>query len=297
MNAGWIPLLSFPLEWAALALLVAGAIYWERSALSGLGIEGCSLAAMLGLCLGYEQSGSYGFAASAGLGAALLFAVLAAGLLLALRADPAVGSFSLSLVPGCALGLLTRAGPLRILSEAPPPGLVSGTPLTGTYAEDLLANPWLLAAPFVLAIAAFLMLATPYGLRLRAYSETPGLARHGPWQVVWARISGAALGAVWAVPAAAILLRTHPASPPLGLGFVALACAVAARWRFAAAILLAGVPALLRAARPYVPTEGPAGVAMEAAPFLIAVFYLVLFSRRALRASATRQSRLDPDVL
>jgi len=296
MNA-WAPLLGFPLEWAALALLTVGAIYWERSALSGLGIEGCVLAAVLGFCLGYEWTGSYGIAVLASVGAAIAFAVVASALLLALRADPTVGSFCLSLVPASALGLWTRAAPIRLLSENPPPGLITGTAWNGTYAEDLALNPWLLATPLLLGLAAFLLLATPYGLRLRAYAETPALARRGPWQVFRARLSGAALGALWAVPAAAILLRGHAGSPPLGLGFIALSCAVAARWAFVPGILLAVGPALLRTLLPYAPVEGAGSIAVEAAPFLLALFYLLLFSRRALRASATRQSRLDPDVL
>lgn len=292
----WVPLLSFPLEWAALALLVAGAIYWERAGLSGIGIEGCVLSAMLGLCLGYEWTGDYAIAAASGVGGAVLFALVASGLQLTLRSDPAVGSFCLSLIPASALGLLTRE-PLRLLRETPPPGLIRGTIFDGTYAEDLVLNPWLVAAPLVLLLAAFVMLKTPYGLRLRGHSETPALARGGPWQVVWSRVSGAVLGALWAAPAAAILLRSHSASLPLGLGYMALACAIAARWGFLPGILLAAGPALLRTLRPYAPADGAAGLALSAAPFALALLYLVFLSRRALRAAATPQSRLDPDVL
>jgi len=293
----WTPLLDFPLEWAALALLVAGCIYWERSGLSGLGVEGCVLSAMLGICLGYEWSGDYWIASASGVAAALLFALLAGGLMLLLRADPKVGSFALCLVPACGLGLATRAAPLRILSEFPSPGLIPGTLFEGTYAEDFLASPWFLAAPAFLALAAFVILRTPFGLRLRAYSETPDLAR-GRWaQVVRTRLFGAVLGALWAVPAAAILLRTHPESPPLGLGVIALACAVAGRWAFAPGLLLVAGPAFLRAVRPYAHRSGTPEILLEAAPFLLAAVYLVLLSRRALRASTTRQSRLDPDVL
>jgi len=293
----WVPLVNFPLEWAAIALLAAGAIYWERSALSGVGIEGCMLSAVLGFCLGYEWSGSYGIAVGAAAGGAVAFALITGALLLAFRADPAVGSFCLSLVPACALVLVSRAGPLKLMTETPPPGLIGGTIFAGTYAEDLIASPGLLAAPLVLALAAFIMLKTPYGLRLRAYSETPALARRGPGRVVWVRLSGAALGALWAVPAAAILLRAHPTSPPFGLGYVALACVVAGRWGFLPAILMSAGPAILLTLRPYVPTDTAGGIALEAAPFVLALIYLILFSRRALRASGSRQSRLDADVL
>jgi len=293
----WAALAAFPLEWAALALLVAGAIYWERAALSGLGVEGCFLSAVLGFCLAYEWTGSYAIAAAAGTGGALVFALLCSGILLSLQSDPTVGAFALSLVPACALGILMRAAPLRLMRETPPPGLIPGTIFEGTYAEDLMVNPWVWAVPVVLALAAFVMLKTPYGLRLRGYSESPALARRGPWAVARTRIAGALLGALCVVPAAAILLRAHPASVPVGLGIIALACAVAARWGFLPGILLAAGPAVLRTLRMYAPGDSAGGLWLATAPFLLAILYLVLFSRRALRAAATPQSRLDPDVL
>jgi ABC-type uncharacterized transport system permease subunit len=184
------------------------------------------------------------------------------------------------------------------MSETPPPGLIPGTIFEGTFAEDLMVSPWVWAVPVVLALAAFVMLKTPYGLRLRGYSESPALARRGPWAVARTRIAGAVLGALCAVPAAALLLRTHSSSVPLGLGILALACAVAARWGFLPGILLAAGPALLRTIRPYAPGDSTGGgMALAAAPFVLAILYLILFSRRALRAAATPQSRLDPDVL
>jgi len=293
----WSSLVSFPIEWAALALLAAGAIYWERAALSGIGIEGCLLSAMLGMALTYEWTGHYWLSCGVGAGAAVAFALVASGLLLSLRSDPLVGSFCLSLIPACALGLLVRSVPLRILHETPAPGLIHGTMFEGTYAEDLLASPWLLKAPVVLAIAALVMWKTPYGLKLRGYSESPAFARRGPAQVAWVRVSAAVLGALWVVPAAALLLRAHPSSLPMGLGFVALACAVAGRWGFLPAIMLAAGPAILRALRPYAGDADMGGLALAAAPFLLALLYLVLLTRRALRAATTPQSRLDPDVL
>lgn len=293
----WTPLLSFPLEWAALSLLLAGCLYWERSGLTGLGMEGCVLAAMTGLILGYEWTGGYGTACAIGAGFGLGFAVLAAGALLALRTDPAVGAFSLSLVPACALTLLTRSETYRLLSEMPPPGLIRGTTLDGTVAEDLLLSPWFVAAPFVILLAALVLLRTPFGLRLRAYGETPSLAAQEHARPGAYRIAGAAIGAACAVPAAAILLRAHPGVPPLGLGLIALGCAIAGRWSFVAGILLAAGPALLRSARPYAGGAVTAQVALDAAPFLLALLYLILLSRRSLRLATPRESRLDPDLM
>ena len=291
------PLVSFALEWAALALLVAGAIYWERAALSGIGIEGSLLSATLGMALAYEATGDFGVACAAGAGGAALFGLLGSGLVLTLKSDPWIGTFVLTLVPASALGVLVRSAPLRILRETPAPGLLPGTIFEGTYAEDLVANPWLWAALILLAVLGVVMLKTPYGLKLRGYSETPAYARRGLAQVLWLRITAAVLGALAAAPAAALLLRARPSSVPVGLGFIALACAAAGRWGFLMGILLAAGPALARALRPYAGASGSLGLLLGAVPFVLSLLYLVLLTRRALRAAATPQSRLDPDVL
>jgi ABC-type uncharacterized transport system permease subunit len=291
----WTPLLRFPPEWAALALFVAACIYWERAGASGLGVEGCVASATIGLIVGYEATESYPLALLIAMGAALGFAAIAGILLQLLRPDPALGSFCLSLVPVCGLGLLMRAGPYRLLEAKALPGIVHGSVLGGTASEDLLMNPILWAAPLIVALAAWILWQTPFGLRLRAFGEAPSLRLPGARAGIY-RLSGLMVGALWAVPGAALLLSTHRANPPVGVALLALACVVASRWSFAFAILLALGPALLRAARPA--AEGNAlAVSLEAAPFLLALLYLVFLSRRALRMPETRRTRVDPDVL
>jgi simple sugar transport system permease protein len=293
----WIPLLNFPIEWASLALLVVACLYWERSGFSGLGVEGCLGAAVVGLMVGYQVTGSYPLACLIAAGSAAVFGIVAGALVHLLRADPAIGALGISLAPVCAVGLLSRAGTgLRLLSESPPPGLIQGTIFDGTYAEDLLCNPWLLAAPFVIALAAWILWQTPYGLRLRAFGENPA------WRVLGSRpsayrLSALSIGALWTVPAAALLVRSHPESPPIGLGFLALACAIAGRWTLIAGVALAAGPALLRTLRPYAASSPLATAAIDAAPFVLALLYLIVFARRSLRLSVSPQAGTDPDVL
>jgi simple sugar transport system permease protein len=290
----WTPLLRFPLEWAALALLVVACVWWERAGASGLGVEGAVAAAMIGLVLGYGWTGSYPLALLAGFGFALAFAALSGTLLQLFRADPAVGSFALSLVPISGLGLLMRAGPHALQEEQPLPGIVRGTVLGGA-GEDLLMNPVLWGAPVVVTLAAWMLWQTPFGLRMRAFGEAPSLRLPGARAGAY-RVAGLVLGAAWAVPGAALLLSAHRGSPPAGVGYLALACAVASRWSIAFAILLALLPALVRSAIP-AGAATPFGFAVEAAPFLLALLYLVLLSRRALRMPESRRTRVDPDVL
>ena len=156
-------------------------------------------------------------------------------------------------------------------------------------------NPILWAAPLVVALAAWVLWQTPFGLRLRAFGEAPSLRLPGARSGLY-RLTGLVLGALWAVPGAALLLGAHRPSPPVGVGFLALACVVAARWSFAFAILLALGPALLRAAQPAV-AGTPLAVPVEIAPYVLALVYLVFLSRRALRMPETRRTRVDPDVL
>ena len=292
----WIPLLRFPIEWGALALFVVGCLYWERAGFTGLGVEGTVAAAMIGFIAGYDATASYAAASGVAAAAAVLFALATGSILLSLRTDPAIGSFAASLVSACALGLLTRTGSHALLTEQPPPGLVRGTIFDGTYAEDLIGSPWLVAAPLLVALASWIYWRTPFGLRLRAFGETPSLRVPGA-SATRTRLIGVAAGSLLVVPGAALLLRQSGSSPPVALGLLALACAIAGRWAFAPALLLAAGVALLRTARPYAGASGPAAVMLEIAPFLLALLYLVFLSRRSLRLSATRQSRLDPDTL
>jgi simple sugar transport system permease protein len=292
----WIPLLGFPIEWAALALFVVACLYGERSGFSGLGVEGCVTSAILALILGYERTGSYPLAVLAAAGASVGFALALGGLLQLFRADPAIGSFCSSLVPGCALGLMTREGPFRIFGELPSPGLIPGTVFAGTHLEGTLASPWVLATPLLIALSAWILWDTPLGLRLRAFGENPAWRVPGvrPWVY---RSAALALAALWVVPGAALMARAHPDAPPVGLGYLALGCAVAGRWSFAGGILLAAGPALVRATRPYTIGHEGWGLAADLAPYLLVLLYLTLLGRRALRIAASRRSRVDPDLL
>lgn len=293
--SAWVPLLSIPIEWAALALLVVACLYWERAGFSGLGVEGAFAGAMVGLLLGYEWTSSYALAVLIAAGAAAVFALAAGGLLRAFRTDTAIGALALSLVPVCALQVLFRADP-RLARETPPPGLVRGTALDGTYAEDLALFPVLWAAPLLLSLAAWILRNTPFGLRVRAFGENPSWRVPGARPAVY-RLLAIVLGAIWTAPAAALLLRSHPESPPLALGILALACVIASRWSVLGGVLLALGPAIARACRPYAGDHASWAIVLEILPYLLALSYLALLSRRALRLAFAPRAGTDPDLL
>ena len=291
----WIPLLSIPIEWAALALLVVACLYWERAGFSGLGVEGAFASAMVGLVLGYEWTSSYALALLVAAGAAAVFALFAGGLLRAFRTDTAIGALALSLVPVCALQILYRSGP-ALTEGTTPPGLIRGTGIDGTYAEDLALNPVLWAAPLVVILAGWILRHTPFGLRVRAFGENPAWRVPGSRPAI-DRLGAIVLGALWTVPAAALLTRSHPDSPPLALGILALACVIASRWSVLGGVLLAAGPAVARACRPYAGGHPGWAIALEILPYLLSLSYLALLSRRALRVSFAPRAGTDPDLL
>ena len=292
----WTPLIQVPIEWAALALLVVACLFWERSGFSGLGVEGSVAASVLGLYLGCAWTGDYGTACLCAAGAAIVFALVLGILLHVTRVDPAVGSFALGLVPAGAVALAARTGVPSLLRASPPPGLVSGTIFQGMVGEPLFANPWIWATPVLIALGAWILWHTPFGLRLRAFGENPGWRAPGSRPTAY-RLTAIVMGALWSVPAAAILVFAHPNTPPFALGYIALACAIAGRWTVIPGILLALGPALLRAAKPYAADYPGWSIALDAAPFLLAAVYLLFLSRRSLRVWAQPQARTDADVL
>jgi simple sugar transport system permease protein len=292
----WIPLLGFPIEWAALALLALTALYGERSGFTGLGVEGALAAAMIGFLAGYEATADYALASLIAAAAAVVYGLVSGVIVHLTRSDPAVGSFALSLVPVFALSALLRGGELQLLSESPLPGIVQGTPLAGLYAEDLVANPWLLASPVLILVGTWILRSTPFGLRLRAFGENPAWRVPGTRPLAY-RLGALALGALWTVPAAALLLRAHPDGSPFALGYLALGCVVAARWSMIGALGMVFVAALLRTLRPYGADFPEWTIAIDAAPYLFVGLCLAIFARRSLRLASSPQARTETDTL
>ncbi|HET9939464.1 MAG TPA: hypothetical protein VFR25_00035 [Candidatus Eisenbacteria bacterium] len=290
------PLVQLPIEWLALALLIVACLFWERAGLSGLGVEGCVASAWLGLFFGYEATGQIAVAVFAALGAALVFAAAAGTLVQLTRVDPALGTFVASLVPWSALVLLLRSHAPLLATQSADAWLLQGTTFDDTYAAVLALNPAVWAAPLLIVLGAAILANTSFGLRLRAFGENPAWWVPGAPPTAY-RIGAAVVGGAFAAPAVVLLARSHAAAPPAALGILALACVIAARWSLVPAVLLALGPALVRAARPLGGTKPEWGIALDLAPYLIALVYLMLLSRRALRLALSPQTGTDPDVL
>jgi ABC-type uncharacterized transport system permease subunit len=290
------PLVQLPIEWLALALLAVACLFWERAGLSGLGVEGCVASAWLGLFFGYEATGHLAVAVLAALGAALVFAAAAGTLVQLSRVDPALGTFVASLVPWSALVLLLRSHAPLLATQSADAWLLRGTSFDDTYAALLALNPAVWVAPLLIVLGAAILANTSFGLRLRAFGENPAWWVPGAPPVAY-RIGAVVVGGAFAAPAVVLLARAHAAAPPAALGILALACVIAARWSLVPALLHALGPPHARAARPLGGTKAEWGIALDLAPYLIALVYLMFLSRRALRLSLSPQTGTDPDVL
>jgi hypothetical protein len=256
------PLIQLPVEWLALALLVVACLFWERSGLSGLGVEGCAASAWLGLFLGYEATGQIAVAVLAALGLALLFALATGALVQLSRVDPAVGTFLASLVPWSALVLLLRSRAPLLATQSRPRAHTGTRERHAAGCSSIQSSGWRRSS----SSGRRHLANTPFGLRLRAFGGIPdgGFPARRRRRTGWSRGLGGAFAAP-AVPARADM----PPAPPAALGI----------WRSRVRSPPAGpsfrcVPRAGPALRAALVDSRPEwGIVLDLAPFLLALVY------------------------
>lgn len=215
-----------------------GGVISERSGLIALGLEGYMLGGAFCGALASYYSGSpwVGLLGAAGGGAALalLYAVTA----IRFRAD--------QVVVGIAINLLVIGGTrfflrLAFHSSANSPRVPGfGVEQSGTGLGALADNPLFWIGVLSVALVAWLLYRTPFGLRVRAAGEHPAAATSVGVRVASVRYTAAALSGVLAALGGAYLaLDQHQFSAEMtaGRGFIALAAVIFGRWDPARAAL------------------------------------------------------------
>ena len=108
-----------------------------------------------------------------------------------------------------------------------------GAEQSGTGVASLLANPLIWLGVLAVAVIAWLIYRTPFGLRIRAVGEHPAAATSVGINVARVRYGAAALsGALAALGGAYLALDQHQFSAEMtaGRGFIALAATIFGRW-------------------------------------------------------------------
>jgi len=232
-----------------------GCCFSERGGVINIAVEGVFLISALAYTLGAHFSGS----GWVGVGAALLAGVATVALhalvTITFRADQITSGIGINLL---ALGL-TRFVLKAIFhsssnSERVPgiPGiewpLLSSLPGIG----PLLSTPLVLLAVVAVALAAWILFRTPFGLRLRSVGEHPEAAATLGLSVARLRYSGVLLSGVFASLGGAWLAsdqRSFTDAMSAGRGYIALAAIIVGKWNpwgAAAACLLFGAAETLQ---------------------------------------------------
>jgi len=209
----------------------SGGVISERSGLIGLGLEGYVLGgAFCGAVASYYSGSPWvGLLGAIGGGAALalLYAVTA----IRFRADQVVVGIAVNLLVTGATRFFLRLAFHSSANSPRVPGF--GAEQSGTGLASLASNPLIWLGILAVAVMAWLLYRTPYGLRVRAAGEHPEAALSVGVPVDRVRYVAAALsGMLAALGGAYLALDQHQFSAEMtaGRGFIALAATIFGRW-------------------------------------------------------------------
>jgi len=208
-----------------------GGVVSERSGLIALGLEGYMLGGAFCGALASYYSGSPWIgllgAVAAGVALALLYAFTA----IRYRADQVVVGIAINLL---VIGLTRFFLRLAFHSSANSPRIPGfGGDQPGAGGMSLVGNPLIPIGMLAVALVAWLLYRTPFGLRVRAVGEHPAAATSVGIRVPRIRYSAAALsGGLAALGGAYLALDQHLFSAEMtaGRGFIALAAVIFGRW-------------------------------------------------------------------
>ncbi|HTJ24430.1 MAG TPA: ABC transporter permease [Gemmatimonadaceae bacterium] len=209
----------------------SGGVISERSGLIGLGLEGYMLGGAFCGAIASYYSGSAWIGlvgAAAGGGAlALLYALTA----IRFRADQVVLGVAINLFVTGATRFFLKLAFHSSANSPRVPGL--GVEQSGTGLVTLVGNPLIWLGILAVAVIAWLLYRTAFGLRVRAAGEHPTAALSVGVPVHRVRYIAAALSGVLAgLGGAYLALDQHQFSADMtaGRGFIALAATIFGRW-------------------------------------------------------------------
>lgn len=209
----------------------SGGVISERSGLIGLGLEGYMLGGAFCGAIASYYSGSPWIglvgAVAGGAALALLYAVTA----IRFRADQVVLGVAINLFVTGATRFFLRLAFHSSANSPRVPGF--GVEQSGTGIVTLVGNPLIWLGILAVAVMAWLLYRTPFGLRVRAAGEHPTAALSVGVPVDRVRYLAAALSGVLAgLGGAYLALDQHQFSADMtaGRGFIALAATIFGRW-------------------------------------------------------------------
>jgi simple sugar transport system permease protein len=209
----------------------AGGIVSERAGVIALTLEGFMLTGAFCAALGSHYSGSPWVGILAGIGGGLLAALLHALATIRYRADQVVVGIAMNLLAVAVTRFFLRLAFDSSSNSPRVPGFGGEAIASGVLAT--LVNPLVWMGIFTMALVAWALYRTPFGLRVRAAGEKPEAAisvgvpvRRVRWFAVALSGMCASLGGVY------LALDQHQFTDGMtaGRGFIALAAVIFGKW-------------------------------------------------------------------
>lgn len=220
----------------------AGGVVSERAGIIALALEGFMLSGAFCAALGSYFSGSAWIGVLSGVGGGVLMALLYALATIRYRADQVVVGIAINLL---AVGLTRFFLRLAFDSSSNSPRVPGfGGEQSGAGLFAALGNPMVWLGVLCIALVAWGLARTPFGLRVRAVGEKPEAARSLGVPVARVRwIAVAISGALASLGGVYLALDQHQFTDGMtaGRGFIALAAIIFGQWvpvRVALACLL-----------------------------------------------------------
>jgi simple sugar transport system permease protein len=209
----------------------SGGVISERSGLIALGLEGYMLGGAFCGAVASYYSGSPWIGLLGAIGGGAILALLYAVTAIRFRADQVVVGIAVNLLVTGATRFFLRLAFHSSANSPRVPGF--GAEQSGTGLASLASNPLIWLGIIAVAVMAWLLYRTPYGLRVRASGEHPEAALSVGVPVDRVRYLAAALsGMLAALGGAYLALDQHQFSAEMtaGRGFIALAATIFGRW-------------------------------------------------------------------
>jgi simple sugar transport system permease protein len=209
----------------------SGGVISERSGLIALGLEGYMLGGAFCGAVASYYSGSPWIGLLGAMGGGAVLALLYAVTAIRFRADQVVVGIAVNLLVTGATRFFLRLAFHSSANSPRVPGF--GVEQSGTGFGALAGNPLIWLGIIAMAVMAWLLYRTPYGLRVRASGEHPEAALSVGVPVDRVRYIAAALsGMLAALGGAYLALDQHQFSAEMtaGRGFIALAATIFGRW-------------------------------------------------------------------
>ena len=283
----------------AMPLLITslGGLFSERSGVVNIGLEGLMVVggfASAAATVGLEPSlGGAAIWVSLLIAMVIgaLFSVLHAFASINLNANQVISGTAINMIAGAVTVFLARtitgSGNIQLTNGIPRfdvPGLVD-IPLIGKlFFYQTYGTTWLILA--ILALGAFLLYKTAFGLRLRACGENPHAADAAGISVYRVRYGAVMISGALAGLGGATILVTYSgefSGSVAGMGFLALAALIFGQWKplgvLGATFFFGFAATLANASQAEPALQAIPEVILKVFPYVVTLLALILFSK------------------